>query len=136
MTRVRAERVELPRDELELRWESSCRTNVEHRVAVVLVGGDAAEHRERQQEERKQRQQRVVGDRRRVGQVVAVVEADEARATADSAVSRATSRDAAGAASLITRAIAIAASTRRADARALARAALPASRISCFFILL
>ena len=52
-------------------------TNVSTALRSCVVGRGAAEHRERQQEERKQRQQGVVGDRRRVGQVVAAVEAEE-----------------------------------------------------------
>jgi hypothetical protein len=43
----------------------------------VDVAGDAAEKGEREQEERKQRYQRVIGNRRRVRQVVAVIEAEE-----------------------------------------------------------
>ena len=74
--RIRAERVELPGDEIELAGKVP-QNELEHCGAIFGVGGHLAEHRECEQEKGKQRQQRVVGDRRRVGEIVAVVEAEE-----------------------------------------------------------
>ena len=63
--------------------KSNCRGKVaqdeaEHCLAIGLAARDAGDEREQQQEEREQRQQRVVGDRGGEGQIVAVVDADDA----------------------------------------------------------
>src|SRR6202011_4342330 len=71
-----AERVQLCRDEIELRWEIA-KDELQDGVPIGHVGGHAGEQRERQEEERKQREQRVIRYRGRVREVVAVVEALE-----------------------------------------------------------
>ena len=81
-SRLLAERIELPRDEVELCGKIP-QDEVEDGVAIVHVGGRRAEQREREQEKREQRQQRVVRDRRRVREIVAACRSQGSRASAD-----------------------------------------------------
>ena len=70
--RVLAERVELPDDEIELAGKVS-ENEQQDFLTRDVIGSHAAEYRDGDQRERKQRQQRVVGNRRRVGQVVGLI---------------------------------------------------------------
>ena len=70
-------RVELRGDEVELRREIA-EDEGQDRDAVLVVRGDRTQERDDQEQKRKEREQRVVGDRRRVRQIAAVDQLDEA----------------------------------------------------------
>ena len=71
-----AERVELRGDKVEARREVA-EDEGEDGEPLVFARGDRAEQRDDQEQEREQREERVVRDRGRVRQVVAVDELDE-----------------------------------------------------------
>ena len=73
---IAAKGVELRGDEVELPWKI-LEYELEHDHAIAFVRRDTAEHDQSEHGEREQGQQRVIGDRRRVREAVALEKAQE-----------------------------------------------------------